>query len=176
MRVPSVADDALPERLILNANRRDVLDTLFWSLACVAIGIYILHDVRGRADAFVGWALILLCGFSGAMDVLRLIAPRLSALELTADGFRTIEMLRPQPPITPWPAIATIDVYRWYTRLGPQDGIRIRYALPGRRSRTLRRPRRYGYRAQALAALMNRFRQRALKPSMRMAAFEPPRH
>jgi hypothetical protein len=152
----------LPERLILNANRRDVLATLLWSLACLGVGIYILHDVRWLGDAVVGWALILLCGFSGAMDALRLIAPHLSALELTADGFRTTDMWRPRPPITPWPAIATIEECRWYTRFGPQEGVRIRYARPGRGSRTLRRPRRYGYRAQALAALMNRFRERAL--------------
>jgi hypothetical protein len=105
----------------------------------------------------------LFSGFCAIVFSLELISPQLAFVEFTRAGFRMGHPLRWNQAVTPWREIATIETYRWYTRVFPHIGIRIRYVLHSRRNTSIPSTRIFGCGAAELAALMNRFRDRALR-------------
>ena len=163
MSAQNARSDALPERLILTLDRGYILLLLLFALGFVALGAFLVDYQRGFWDWFWGWASILFFGLCAIAGVLDLIAPRLSYMALTPDGFRYAYLLRRDPATTPWSEIAAIEIYRWYAGGWPRNGVRIVSTQPSRRATTLVTPRMFGYDAQSLAALLNRFRDRALQ-------------
>ncbi|HXR85359.1 MAG TPA: STM3941 family protein [Stellaceae bacterium] len=158
---------ALPERLILTLDRSYISLLSLGSVALVALGIFLVDHQRNFVDAFWGWASIVFFGLCAVAGVLDLIAPRLSYIELTRDGFRIVYLLRRQRVPTPWREIAAIEVYRWYSGGWPRYGVRMASARLGHKATTVTSPRMFGYGAQELAALMTRFHDRARQSESR---------
>ena len=139
---------------------------LMWlgSLVFLVFGALVVEYPKNLSDVVTGWAFILFFGLCAIVFALELIAPQISHLELTRDGFRIVQPLRWKPAHARWNEIAKIEVYHYLGRPWAPETVHIILASPfAYWHRTIRKPWMYGCRAQELAALMNRFRDRALQ-------------
>lgn len=163
MSEPRATFDALPERLILKLDRGYAFLMWLGSLAFLAGGIFLVQHPQPDTNLFWIWVGILFFGLCAALFTLELMSPRLVFIELTRAGLRIVFAFRGRPPITPWNEIASIEVYRWwpYHGLGWRYSVRVRYVDDT--AATSISPRIYGWGAEELAALLNRFRDRALR-------------
>lgn len=72
---------------------------LMWlgSLVFLAFGALVVEYPKNLSDVVTGWAFILFFGLCAIVFALELIAPQISHLELTRDGFRIVQPLRWKP-------------------------------------------------------------------------------
>ena len=157
--------EPLPERLMLQVSRGYAFLMSLGSLVFLVFGVLVVEYSRTLSDIVSGWAFILFFGLCAMVFALELTVPQISRLELTRDGFRIVyPPLRWNPALTRWNEIAKIEVYRYLGRPWVPETVHVILASPfAYWHKTIRKPWIYGYRAQDLAALMNRFRDRALR-------------
>ena len=163
MRPPSANFDTLPEGMILRLDRGYTFLLWLGSLALVAGGVFLVQHPSQDTSVFWVWVGIFFFGLCAIVFTLELVSPQLTFIEFTREGFRVVFAFHRQAAVTPWDKIASIEVYRWwpYRGLGWRYGVRVRYTDD--RASTPISPRTYGQSAEELAALMNRFRDRALR-------------
>lgn len=163
MREQSTAFDTLPDQLILRLDRGYAFLMWVGSLAFLAGGFYLVQHPTADTNILWVWVGILFFGLCAVLFSLELVTPTLSYIELARDGFRVAFAFRGRPMMTPWNEVANIEVYRWwpYHGLGWRYGVRVSSVSFG--TSTTISPRIYGWNAEELAALMNRFRDRALR-------------
>jgi hypothetical protein len=157
------------ERMILPLDRDYLFLGLVVSLVFVGIGFWMVQpQPSAESDAqFWGYATIIVFGLLGIVRLVQLIAPQLAFIELAKDGFRITNVLRQRSqPLMPWGDVAKVEPYQWYGfRGGLHRGVRITHLSTASETK-IAVPRKYGWTADDLAALIASFRDRALKSSV----------
>lgn len=164
MQDNTLAPNELPERLVLPLDRAFTFSMWLISVGFVAIGKHFIDHPSWRTVPFMDWAgVVVFFGACAVVFTAEFIKPQIMCLELTRDGFRLVGVFRKATDITPWSDVTKIEVWRYWSPRGlwKYSGVRITY-LPGHGRPRLPYPRTFGRSAQALADLMNRFRDRAL--------------
>lgn len=138
------------------------------ALVFIGIGIWIVQPPAEFSAQFWGYATIFIFGALGTLRFAQMIAPQLSFIELTSDGFRITNALRQRSqPLTPWRDVAKIEAYPWYGFGGGwHRGVRIS-SLATAAEAKITVARKYGYTAEDLAALFTDFRNRAMQTRTR---------
>jgi hypothetical protein len=173
---PSATD--LPERQTFRFHRASLLSLWLISIALTAVEVSLLRHPDPRHPALMDWLGLILFGLGCFLFPLYLIAPGIGLLELTKEGFRVTTLS--YKSYTPWSATENIRAQRMSfsaLRIWMPTFVAIDYvpSYSGELAR-LRRfnrsefgasgailPQLFGLNAQMLAALMNRYRDRALR-------------
>ncbi len=157
--------DPLPERMILSLERTYLLLLWFGAAGFFGLNIFFLRNPDpDDGFPFGVWFCLIVFGFFVVAATLELIVPTISYIELSRTGFCQGGALRRLQPVTPWHEIAKIEIYRWrpFSSFLQHRGVRISY-VPIIDPTDIPSPWIYGRDADELAALMTRFRDRALK-------------
>jgi hypothetical protein len=152
------------ERMILPLDRDYLFLGIVFSLVFVGIGFWMVQPPAESDAQFWGYATIIVFGLLGIVRFVQLIVPQLAFIELAQDGFRITNVLRQRnQPFTPWRDVAKVEPYQWYGfRGGWHRGVRITHLSTASETK-IAVPRKYGWTAEDLAALIASFRDRALQ-------------
>jgi hypothetical protein len=152
------------ERMILPLDRDYLFLGLVVALVFVGIGFWMVQPSAESDAQFWGYATIIVFGLLGIVRCVQMIVPQFAFIELAQGGFRITNVLRQRSqPLAPWSDIAKIEPYQWYGfRGGWHRGVRITYLSTASETK-IAVPRKYGYTAEDLAALMISLRDRALQ-------------
>jgi hypothetical protein len=159
------------ERMILPLDRDYLFIGLVVALGFVGFGIWIVQPPANANGQFLGYLTIGVAGIGAIARTAQIIAPQLSFIELADNGFRVTNFLcQRHQPLTPWDDVAKIEVYQWNALGGGwYRGVRISHISTASQTK-IALPRKYGYTAEDLAALMISIRDRALQTNTPRAA------
>ena len=159
--------DQLPKTLVLKGSRKKFGVMLLITLPLLAGGVFL---VREEPSGFMGWAVVLFFGLCASIFVFQIIKP--GTLVLNETGFEQTMMGRKTS--NRWDEVSEFGIYAIKSSFVTASKFVCfdRYADEGKKMTELNRTLvgataqladTFGMKAEALAELMNAFRNRALK-------------